>query len=216
MIAWLKRQFKFLSKKKIELFPIVFDSVEGENFREEEYYIFEKQKKKIEFFDLKQNKYFTNFAKMKQYVVWTLKDDVFRVFIIKDFYQKFNVLYQKEINIIYMIFISKMSEKILFFNKQKKILIFVSLFLLIPIFFVFLFRNNFIFVLLILCFFLSFFLFLFFSFKKLLRYKKDLFDETIKRIKLFLGLKNYENLIEEQKLYIYKQDNEIDSLFEIN
>ncbi|MDV3198270.1 MAG: hypothetical protein Q8888_01235 [Vigna little leaf phytoplasma] len=216
MIAWLKRQFKFLSKKKAELFPIVFDSVEGENFREEEYYIFEKQKKKIEFFDLKQNKYFTNFAKMKQYVVWTLKDDVFRVFIIKDFYQKFNVLYQKEINIIYMIFISKMSEKILSFNKQKKILIFVSLFLLIPIFFVFLFKNNFIFVLLILCFFLSFFLFSFFSFKKLLRYKKYLFDETIKRIKLFLGLKNYENLIEEQKLYIYKQDNEIDSLFEIN
>nr|QOX89421.1 hypothetical protein H7685_00550 ['Parthenium hysterophorus' phyllody phytoplasma] len=48
---------------------------------------------------MNQNEYQDSFIKLNQYVVWTLKDNVYRVFIDKSYYQKFDILYQPKVNI---------------------------------------------------------------------------------------------------------------------
>ncbi|KOR75377.1 hypothetical protein CPX_001637 [Candidatus Phytoplasma pruni] len=48
---------------------------------------------------------------MNQYVVWTYLNGVFRILIHEEYYDKFNALYQKEINSFYMKFIYELLNK---------------------------------------------------------------------------------------------------------
>ncbi|MDV3178785.1 MAG: hypothetical protein Q8855_00830, partial [Candidatus Phytoplasma australasiaticum] len=96
--------FNLWDKNKFQLLPLVFDSVKGDPFYED-LYEFDQKKVKIQFYDLNQNEYQDSFIKLNQYVVWTLKDNVYRVFIDKSYYQKFDILYQPKVNIFFIKYI---------------------------------------------------------------------------------------------------------------
>lgn len=194
---------------KIQLFPFIFNSIEGKPFHFEIYDINGKEKK-IEFFFLKQSKYNSYFLDMKQYVIWSIVDNVYRVFVDEDYYQKFKILYQKEINIIYMNFLSTLLNKRL--NIINKNFVFSFLNIFVSLFFIFVLfslnkefaqKNKF------LIFFITFisnFIFLFFYInikqRKIFQdYKKQLLKKTMQEVKFFLGAKVFEEISKKQRLY---------------
>ncbi|MFR0367893.1 hypothetical protein [Candidatus Phytoplasma palmae] len=198
---------KFFKKKnKIELFPFIFDSVKGKSFREENYLI-KNKKKKIEFFSLEKSKYYSHFIGMKQYTVWSIKGNIYRVFVEKNYYCEFIKLYCKEINILYMKFLYEILKKRLEIILKNFVFIFLF-FLLSVVFFVFSYiiiddkYNSLIF---------SIFLFLFFIFccfyiiikgnKVFLNYKKKLWDELIFKVKKILGPNVFEDIVKRQNEY---------------
>lgn len=203
IIGWVKNKLsKIRQKNKIEILPIVFDSSEGQPFRKEKYIVQQKEKK-IEFFYLTQSKYYLNFIQIKQYVVWTLKNDVCRVFITEEFYKKFELFYQKEINIIYLSFLYDISTRSLYIYQKLKFLFLIFLFIFFSFlgFVIFLGLNKLIFLLIFLFSFLVFFIFFFFRLKLLLKYKENRLNKVRKKVIIFLGRKKYEKLMEEQRLF---------------
>lgn len=200
-------------RNKIQLFPFIFNSIEGKPFYFEIYDI-NKKEKKIEFFFLKQSKYNSYFLDMKQYVVWSIVDNVYRVFIDEDYYQKFKILYQKEINIIYMNLLSTLLHKRLNIIKKNFVFSFLSIF--VSLFFIFILfglkrefsqKNKF------LIFFITFilnFIFLFFysniKQRKIFQdYKKQLLQKTIQEVESFLGAEVFEEISKKQRLYFLEE-----------
>ncbi|MEZ0180329.1 hypothetical protein ['Camptotheca acuminata' phytoplasma] len=198
MINFLKK--RILRKS---FFSFIFNSAQGTPFREETYQI-NGEETKIEFFTLEQSKYNFDFLEMKQYIVWSFLDNHYRVFVYEPYYQKFEVLYQKEINIIYIsfleeLFLKKRSETI-----KKNIIFSFLLFVFSLFYFLGSFRENFLFYLFFIIFFIIFFLFLNIKQKKNLeKNKKELFQKMIKKVKLFLGKKTFNDVSEKQKEYFY-------------
>ncbi|PQP79430.1 hypothetical protein C6B37_01850, partial [Candidatus Phytoplasma phoenicium] len=191
IIGWFKNKLMNIRRKnKIEILPIVFDSSEGRPFRKEKY-IVQQQEKKIEFFYLTQSNYYLNFMQIKQYVVWTLKNDVCRVFITEDFYKKFELFYQKEINTIYLSFLYDISIRRLYIYQKFKFLFSILLLIFLSFlgFFIFLGLDKLIFLLIFLFSFLVFFIFFAFRLKLLLKYKKNRLNEARKEVRIFLGSK---------------------------
>ncbi|MEC4558701.1 MAG: hypothetical protein U9532_00710 ['Conium maculatum' witches'-broom phytoplasma] len=205
----------FTNKNKIQLLPFVFNSVEGNSFREENC-LFNDQEKKIEFFYLKQSKYNSFFLNMNQYVVWTYLNGVFRVLIHEEYYDKFNALYQKEINSFYMKFIYELLNKraniikknflslgigfaaslvlstlikslITNLNGYKVVMLFALPIILFLIILMFFMKKN---------------------DKKFQLDKKKLFIQFIQESENFLGKEELENILTQHRLYRHVPENE--------
>ncbi|QTX03226.1 hypothetical protein LFWB_6650 [Candidatus Phytoplasma luffae] len=193
--------------KKIKLFPFIFNSCEGLPFRTETYNINEEEKK-IEFFNLEQSKYNEHFLNMQQYVIWSSLNNCYRVFIDEHYYKEFSSLYQKEINIMYIDFLEKILIKNSEIFKKKIFNLFLLIFLFLPIG-VFLLKKNYssdFCIMSVYLLFLSLFSFLFVSRTKkqqnfLKQYKKLLFEKMITKVKSFLGLEFFEEILKKQKEY---------------
>ncbi|MDV3157210.1 MAG: hypothetical protein Q8889_01640 [Candidatus Phytoplasma australasiaticum] len=200
--------FNLWDKNKFQLLPLVFDSVKGDSFYED-LYEFDQKKVKIQFYYLKQNKYQDSFIKLNQYVVWTLKDNVYRVFIDKSYYQKFDILYQPKINIFFI--------KYIFSSLKTYNSILLSRYFYMLCGFLFYIMNT------ILCFklslflgnlklfliFLFFLLFLTFSFC-LIKYQNNLFlkkkqkllQEFKNNVEILLGKEKTEKILLEHQEYL--------------
>ncbi|AYJ01172.1 hypothetical protein CWO85_01325 [Candidatus Phytoplasma ziziphi] len=196
-------------RSKLKLFPFIFNSISGEPFRCEIYDI-NGEEKKIEFFFLKQSEYNSYFLDMKQYVVWSIVDDLYRVLVDESYYSKFEILYQKEINIIYMNFLQKLLYKRYKIIRKNFLYYFLSIFFSLFLIYFFYFKEiSFLKEYQYLIFFIIFilnFVFLFFYTKVKQRdffqnYKTKLLKETMKNIKSFLGVEVFENISKQQRMF---------------
>ncbi|MDO8063978.1 hypothetical protein [Candidatus Phytoplasma bonamiae] len=200
--------FNFGNKSKFQLLPLVFDAVKGDPFHEEDYQL-DQQQGKIQFYYLKQNEYQDNFTKLNQYVVWTLKGNIYRVFIDKFYYEKFSILYQPEINIYFIkyIFSSLNLYNSMLLNRYFYML-FGFLFYLLNVFVYFklnFFSSN---LKLILVF--MFFLLLLICSFFLIRYQNNIFLDKKKKLSKefqnnmenFLGKEVTEKILSEHKEYL--------------
>ncbi|WP_153369196.1 hypothetical protein [Candidatus Phytoplasma sacchari] len=202
----------FIKKFKILLFPKIFNSISKDEcfFKKDEFFL-NGEKINIVFFYLHQTEYYNYFLDMKQYVVWTIKDNICRVFIEKEYYQKFEEFYEKEINIIYANFLYNLLKKRIYLIYTNILYCLNFSFLSLILFF--LFKN--LFFLEKLLFFLSFsfvvllFIFIiFFMIKKQIKifydFKKDILRETIEKTELFLGKEKFKNILKQQKSFFIK------------
>ncbi|KXT29453.1 hypothetical protein AXA84_0098 [Candidatus Phytoplasma oryzae] len=195
----------FYKKYKIQLFPFIFKNIQGDSFKQEEFFL-NQQKKRIEFFFLHQSKYNNYFLEMNQFVIWTIEGDICRVLIEKDYYNQFKELYQKEINIFYANFLYSLLEK-------RRDLIYID-FLLIFNFICFtlffalmikIFINYFKFWFFLFIFFI-FFVVIFIYFRKkrndfFYKFKKESFLKTIKKTKVLLGEEKFESILKKQNFF---------------
>ncbi|MDV3196171.1 MAG: hypothetical protein Q8885_01410 [Candidatus Phytoplasma stylosanthis] len=195
-------------EKKNKLFSFIFNSAIGEPFRTEKYDN-NGEEKKIEFFSLEKSKYSHYFLDMKQYVIWSILGNVCRVFIQDSYYKEFKILYQKEINVLYIEFLEKILKRSYEISKKNNFYFFSIIFLsyLFSFFLSYKFiLENFFFFYFLFTFILIFsFLFLNIKQKKNLKnYKQKKFEEMIQKVKLFLGEEIFSNVIEKQKEYFSK------------
>jgi hypothetical protein len=195
----------FDKKTRIYLFPLIFNSAKGEPFKKESYFL-DKQQNQIEFFFMSKSKYNNYLLEISQYVVWTINQNICRVFIDKNYYKEFRSFYKKKINVIYVKFlydILKTRKKMV--NKKNFycfIIFFFSLFMYYIIFVLF-FKKTF--LILFLFFLLIFFLlFNFINIKQNLffnNYKKKKFEEVIEETKKNLGEIRFQDILKRQQLY---------------
>ncbi|TVY12151.1 hypothetical protein [Candidatus Phytoplasma pini] len=197
--------FQGNKKNKIKFLPFIFNSVEGNPFHIEKYLI-QNQDYKLEFFYLKQSKYYSHFIEIKQYVIWSIFHDVCRVIIDEKYYKKFKILYQKEVNLLYMNFLYDLLNKRSEIIFKNYIFSLILGFIFIVIFFIFtkliiVFESFIIFSILIFLFLFLIFLFLKRQSFFYQRYKSNLFIFVMKKIRFFLGNENFEKISEQQKFY---------------
>ncbi|MDO7983663.1 MAG: hypothetical protein Q8764_00315 [Pigeon pea little leaf phytoplasma] len=200
--------FNFWNKSKFQLLPLVFDAVKGDPFHEEDYQL-DQQQGKIQFYYLKQNEYQDNFARLNQYVIWTLKDNIYRVFIDKFYYEKFSILYQPEINIYFIkyIFSSLKIYNSMLLNRYL-CMFFGFLFYALNVFVYFKF-NFFLGYLKLTLMFLLFLLLLICSFF-VIRYQNNIFLDKKKKLlkefknnmESFLGKEITDKILSEHKEYL--------------
>ncbi|KAB8122101.1 MAG: hypothetical protein BGWL_c4110 [Candidatus Phytoplasma cynodontis] len=197
----------FYKKFKIKLFSSIFDGIlkDEKPFIENEFFL-DGKKIKIEFFYLCQNKYNSYCLEIKQYIVWTIKDNICRVFIDKNYYCDFKEFYQIKVNIIYVDFLYKILEKrrYLIYNNILYF-IFFSFFFLFFFFCGKIYFNYKQFLFFSFCFIICCLLFFFFFNKKQKKifydFKKNIFDITIKKTKNYLGEEKFENILKKQKSF---------------
>ncbi|MDO8057119.1 hypothetical protein [Candidatus Phytoplasma gossypii] len=200
--------FNFWNESKFQLLPLVFDSVKGEPFHEDEYKL-DQQQVKIQFYYLKQNEYQDNFTKLNQYVVWTLKDNIYRVFIDKFYYEKFSILYQPEINIFFIKYILNSLKTYNSMLLKRYFYIFCGFLFYVLNVIVFFKLNYFLGNFKLLLIFLFFLLFLIFSLYLIKNQnsifvdkKKKLFQEFKNNMESFLGKEVTEKILLEHKEYL--------------
>ncbi|CAP18325.1 conserved hypothetical protein [Candidatus Phytoplasma mali] len=198
--------FNFKKNNKIKMLDIIFNSVEGEPFKIEEFEN-EKGKHQIEFYYIEQSKYKTPLINSRQFVVYTADKGFFRVLIDKEYYKKFKILYQKKINIIWINFMISLFEKQLQF--QKKYSFYVTISFIISVLFLIInwvlnFLEHYPFIIIILSILFPILGTIFIT-KKQQKYfillKNDNLTETINQIKKIIGSKEYEEILEQQKNY---------------
>lgn len=204
----------FIKEKKIQLLPFVFNSVDGSAFRKEKC-LFNNQEKKIEFFFLKQSSYNSFFLNMNQYVVWTYLNGIFRVLIHEEYYYKFNVLYQKEINSFYIKFIYELLNKRIKIIKKNFFYLAIGLttslvfsFLVNKVLRLISYKVVILFSLPIVLFLIFFIFFLKKNNNKFQIDKKKLFSQFIKESEIFLGKEKLESILEKHRFYRHVSEKE--------
>ncbi|WP_334330864.1 hypothetical protein [Candidatus Phytoplasma prunorum] len=198
--------FNFKKHNKIKMLDIIFNSVEGEPFKIEEFEN-EKGKHQIEFYYIEQSKYKNPLINSRQFVVYTADKGFFRILVDQEYYKKFKILYQKKINIIWINFMFSLFEKQLQFQKKYSFYIFVS-FIISVLFLILNWQLNTLehypFIIIIISILFPILGTVFIT-KKQQKYfillKNDNLTETINKIKKIIGSKEYEEILEQQKNY---------------
>ncbi|MFP7699564.1 MAG: hypothetical protein ACLTFB_02230 [Candidatus Phytoplasma pyri] len=205
--------FNFKKNNKIKMLDVIFNSVEGEPFKIEDFEN-EKGKHRIEFYYIEQSKYKNPLINSRQFVVYTADKGFFRVLIDKEYYKNFKILYQKKINIIWINFMISLFEKQLQFQKKYSFYVFIS-FIISVLFLIINWKldvlENYAFIIILLSILFPILGTIFIT-KKQQKYfillKNDNLNETINKIKKIIGSKEYEEILEQQKNYQPKSFND--------